>query len=233
MFLTLLTLFAQEPTTGHLTRGTRLERQGSEPPPPAIDVPKATLEQHQWVDTVITQNYDRVLACYREALARDPKTLGVIEVALQMGGDGHPDWVELSQSTHGDPMLDACVANVVLSTDFSRVDRHDTFTVHHALVLTPEDYATQRQIMKKNLPLVEACLAVDPELRGIVELRFHASGGKLVAPEVSLNSTDNPEISACLEASFPSWRVARSLSGPYAVVMRVVPGRPLRVYLPE
>lgn len=231
MFLTLLIL-AQDPT-GHLTRGTRLERPDSAPEPPEANIPKATYEQHQWVDTVITQNYDRVLDCYREALARDPHTLGVIELELEMSPDGHPAWVELSQSTHGDPMLDACVANAVLSIDFARVDRHDSFVVRHALVLTPEGYPSKRKLMKKNLPLVEECLALDPKLRGIVEVRFHASSGRLVAPELTLNSTENDAVGACITASFPSWRVARSLSGPYAVVMRVVPGQELKVYLPD
>lgn len=230
MFLAIAAVLANEPV---LTRGTRLERPDGEVPVEATPAPRATLAQHQWVDTVITQNYDRVLDCYREALARDPATAGVIELELEMAPDGHPAWVQLSQSTHGDAVLDACVANMVLATDFSRVDRHEAFVVRHALVLVPLSYPSKRQLMAKNEEFVTSCAAGREDLRGIVELRFRASSGRLVAPTLSLNTTDDAEFAACLEASLPSWRIARSVSGPVVLVMRVVPEQPLKVYLPD
>ena len=201
------------------------------------NAPSATAAQKVWIDTVIKQNYDRVNACHKDALKRDPRQVAFYNVMLQLGGDGIVRWGEIKATTSGDPLLDECVLDALKTMDYSRADTHDAFVVAHTMVLTPMDYPHEPALMKKNRASVEACYAeaqarVAPaDLRGVVSVRFVTREGKIAAPEILLDTTGEAGLSACLLTVMSSWRVDRGLSGRYQVVMRLTPEQGLTLFL--
>jgi hypothetical protein len=152
------------------------------------NAPSATGPQKVWIDTVIKQNYDRVNACHRDALKRDPRQVAFYNVMLQLGGDGIVRWGEIKATTSGDPLLDECVLEALKTMDYSRADTHEAFVVAHTMVLTPMDYPHEPALMKKNRASVEACYAeaqarVAPaDLRGVMAVRFVTREGKSRRP---------------------------------------------------
>ena len=201
------------------------------------NAPSATAAQKVWIDTVIKQNYDRVNACHKDALKRDPRQVAFYNVMLQLGGDGIVRWGEIKATTSGDPLLDECVLDALKTMDYSRADTHDAFVVAHTMVLTPMDYPHEPALMKKNRASVEACYAeaqarVAPaDLRGVVSVRFVTREGKIAAPEILLDTTGEAGLSACLLTAMSSWRVERGLSGRYQIVMRLTPEQGLTLVL--
>jgi hypothetical protein len=201
------------------------------------NAPSATAAQKVWIDTVIKQNYDRVNACHKDALKRDPRQVAFYNVMLQLGGDGIVRWGEIKATTSGDPLLDECVLDALKTMDYSRADTHDAFVVAHTMVLTPVDYPHEPALMKKNRASVEACYAeaqarVAPtDLRGVVAVRFVTREGKIAAPEILLDTTGEADLSACVLTAMASWRVERGLSGRYQIVMRLTPEKGLTLFL--
>ena len=201
------------------------------------NAPSATAAQKVWIDTVIKQNYDRVNACHKEALKRDPRQVAFYNVMLQLGGDGIVRWGEIKATTSGDPLLDECVLEALKTMDYSRADTHDAFVVAHTMVLTPMDYPHEPALMKKNRASVEACYAeaqarVAPtDLRGVVAVRFVTREGKISAPEILMDTTGEAGLSACVLTAMASWRVERGLSGRDQVVMRLTPEKGLTLFL--
>ena len=201
------------------------------------NAPSATGPQKVWIDTVIKQNYDRVNACHRDALKRDPRQVAFYNVMLQLGGDGLVRWGEIKATTSGDPLLDECVLEALKTMDYSRADTHEAFVVAHTMVLTPMDYPHEPALMKKNRASVEACYAeaqarVAPtDLRGVVAVRFVTREGKVAAPEILMDTTGEAGLSPCLLAAMAAWRVEKGLSGRYQVVMRLTPEKGLTLFL--
>lgn len=201
------------------------------------NAPSATAAQKVWIDTVIKQNYDRVNACHKEALKRDPRQVAFYNVMLQLGGDGIVRWGEIKATTSGDPLLDECVLDALKTMDYSRADTHEPFVVAHTMVLTPMDYPHEPALMKKNRASVEACYAeaqarVAPtDLRGVLSVRFVTREGKVVAPELLLDTSGEAGLGPCVLAAMDGWRVEKGLSGRYQVVMRLTPEKGLTLYL--
>ncbi|MCB9760377.1 MAG: AgmX/PglI C-terminal domain-containing protein [Alphaproteobacteria bacterium] len=200
-------------------------------------VNRATAPQKEWIDTVIRQNYSGVRDCYDLALNRDPQMAGVVRVRMRVETDGSVPWAEIEQSTLGDRHADACILAALKALDYSRVDTHQAgFLVSHSLILVPTHYPTRGQLMKKNLPLVEQCYAqadAGHELRGAVEITLLVANGRVADPRVSLNTTGSAELEDCIAGTFGQWRVQKSLSGRYKVIMQVVPERGVTLFLPD
>jgi hypothetical protein len=201
------------------------------------NAPSATGPQKVWIDTVIKQNYDRVNACHRDALKRDPRQVAFYNVMLQLGGDGIVRWGEIKATTSGDPLLDECVLEALKTMDYSRADTHEAFVVAHTMVLTPMDYPHEPALMKKNRASVEACYAeaqarVAPaDLRGVMAVRFVTREGKIAAPEILMDTTGETGLSACVLTAMASWRVEKGLSGRFQIVMRLTPEKGLTLFL--
>ena len=201
------------------------------------NAPSATGPQKVWIDTVIKQNYDRVNACHRDALKRDPRQVAFYNVMLQLGGDGLVRWGEIKATTSGDPLLDECVLEALKTMDYSRADTHEAFVVAHTMVLTPMDYPPEPALMKKNRASVEACYAeaqarVAPaDLRGVMAVRFVTREGKIAAPEILMDTTGEAGLSACVLTAMASWRVEKGLSGRFQIVMRLTPEKGLTLFL--
>lgn len=239
----LLLLLAQDPATpapatpepapATPTRALPSEWGGDAAAPEAapMSAPPATSAQREWVDEVIRQNYPLIHACYKEALARDPRLAGFYSLLLQIGPTGLAEHVQIRTSTLGDPALDACVVAALQSFDYSRVDTHGAFVVGHTMSLMPADYPKFDELLHRNIADVERCWAEalaragTQDLRGVVELRLRAAQGRVYDTRVSLNTTGDSALEACLTAALPSWRVARTLSGPYVLVFRLTPER--------
>lgn len=239
------------PAQGKVTRGTKIEAPPSGLPAAwggdgvmptgrgVLTAAPATSAQREWVDEVIRQNYGLVQDCYKTTLRTNPRAAGFYSLVLQIGPSGKAEHVQVRTSTLDDPALDTCITTALSSFDYSRVDTHAAFVVGHTLSLMPADYPKRDQLLKKNLPDLDRCWAEAQEragtqdLRGVLELRLRATQGKVYDTRVSLNTTQDEALTACLTEAMPQWKVDKALSGPYVLLFRLTPEKGVTSYLRE
>lgn len=83
---------------------------GAPQPPPTIPGSRQVVENGASTGDVLT---DAVVACYTEALGRNPACRGKIVVTAMMGSDGNMLGARLDSSTLGDKTADACIVAAV------------------------------------------------------------------------------------------------------------------------
>jgi hypothetical protein len=83
---------------------------------------------------VVRRNGKQIKRCYEELVKRVPSSSGIMIVSLEIDRSGVVNSVTYSNSTLGDPAIEACVAKEVSSWKFGDSEAFDTVTVDYPFI---------------------------------------------------------------------------------------------------